>query len=415
MRGEDVLTYNAGMKIIAHVDADCFYVSCERIRDKSLLGRPVGVLGNQGACVIAKSYEMKACGVKTGMPIWEAQKLCPAAVYVKRDFEWYGSVSNAMQNILRSYSDKIEYYSIDESFLDLSGSRENMEKMALRMRDDIMQKLDLSVSVGISHTRTLAKMASEKNKPRGILVVNKEGLPDFLKNCDVDEVPGIGVKLSSRLAGYGIKNCMDFVRAGRRNVKSIMHKPGEEIWYELQGKSLFPVRTQKSLPKMLSRGGGIAGNSSNEDYIYAFLLRNLERLCEAAWRYRIEFKNFYVILQDCQSDSDSKYFELPDYTGDFEQLLCYVKIAMSKLYSPRKKYRAVFLIGTDIRSADIKQLNLFSISDPRKFAFKELKNIINAKFGNFTVRSAATASAPEIYRDVNSNYEITDIHGKFCF
>lgn len=403
------------MKIIAHIDADCFYVSCERIRDKSLLGRPVGVLGNQGVCVIAKSYEMKACGVKTGMPIWEAKKLCPAAIYVKRDFEWYGSVSNAMQNILKNYSDVIEYYSIDESFLDLSGSRADMSKVALEMQTEIQEKLDLSVSVGIAMSRTLAKMASEKNKPRGVLVVNKETLPGFLQNCDVGEVPGIGMKLSSRLAKYGIENCMDFVKAGRRAIKGILHKPGEELWYELQGHSLFPVRTRKSLPKMLSRGGGIAGDSSNEDYIYAFLVRNLERLCEAAWRYRIEFKNFYVVLQELDSNSDNKRFELPDYTGDFESLLYYIKAAMNELYSPRKKYRAVFLIGTDIRSADVKQLNLFLAANPKKTAFMELKNIINEKFGNFTLRSAATASAPEIYRDLNSNYEITDIHGKFCF
>src|SRR2546423_1659634 len=74
---------------VGHLDADCFYVSAERARDAFLCGKPVGVLGNQGACVIAKSYEMKAAGVKTGMPIWEAVKLCPQGVYVKRDFRWY--------------------------------------------------------------------------------------------------------------------------------------------------------------------------------------------------------------------------------------------------------------------------------------------------------------------------------------
>ena len=89
---------------IGHVDADCFYVSAERVRDAFLLGKPVGVLGNQGACVIAKSYEMKDAGVKTGMPIWDALKLCPSGVYIKRDFRWYEVLSRRILEVVREFS-----------------------------------------------------------------------------------------------------------------------------------------------------------------------------------------------------------------------------------------------------------------------------------------------------------------------
>src|SRR2546429_7483228 len=101
---------------VAHLDADCFYVSAERVRHPDLVGKPVGVLGNNGACVIAKSYEMKAKGVKTGTPIWDAKKLCPDGVYVKRDFYWYEVLSRRMLEIVRSFSPHVEYYSIDEFF-----------------------------------------------------------------------------------------------------------------------------------------------------------------------------------------------------------------------------------------------------------------------------------------------------------
>ena len=89
---------------IGHLDADCFYVSAERVRDHFLREKPVGVLGNQGACVIAKSYEMKAKGVKTGMPIWDALKICPLGVYVKRDFRWYEVLSRCMLAVVRAFS-----------------------------------------------------------------------------------------------------------------------------------------------------------------------------------------------------------------------------------------------------------------------------------------------------------------------
>ncbi len=83
---------------VAHLDADCFYVSAERVRHPKLVGKPVGVLGNNGACVIAKSYEMKRAGVKTGVPIWDAVKLCPDGVYVKRDFYWYEVLTHLQQH-----------------------------------------------------------------------------------------------------------------------------------------------------------------------------------------------------------------------------------------------------------------------------------------------------------------------------
>src|ERR1700738_2771149 len=101
-------------EVIGHIDADSYYVSAERVRNRFLLGKPVGVLGNQGACVIAKSYEMKAYGVKTGIPIWEALTLCPNGIYVKRDFRWYEVLSRMMIECLRDFSPKVEYYSIDE-------------------------------------------------------------------------------------------------------------------------------------------------------------------------------------------------------------------------------------------------------------------------------------------------------------
>src|ERR1700677_2646631 len=101
---------------IGHIDADAFFVSAERVRDAFLLGKPVGVLGNQGACVIAKSYEMKSAGVATGMPIWDALVKCPEGIYLKRDFRWYEILSRLMLGIVREWSTRVEYYSIDEFF-----------------------------------------------------------------------------------------------------------------------------------------------------------------------------------------------------------------------------------------------------------------------------------------------------------
>src|SRR5215212_11112877 len=122
--------------MIGHLDADCFYVSAERVRDAALIGKPVGVLGNQGACVIAKSYEMKAAGVKTGEPIWDALKKCPEGIYIKRDFRWYEVLSRAMLDIVGQCSPLVEYYSIDEFFFQAAEPRE-AQQAAVQIRDRI--------------------------------------------------------------------------------------------------------------------------------------------------------------------------------------------------------------------------------------------------------------------------------------
>src|SRR5262249_36263191 len=120
----------AVMVLVGHADADCFYVSCERVRTPALRHQAAGVLGNQGACVIARSYEMRPFGVRVGMPIWDAVKLCPHGIYIKRDFRWYEILSRLVLDTLRQVSPAVEYYSIDEMFFD-AGALEQAFRLPL--------------------------------------------------------------------------------------------------------------------------------------------------------------------------------------------------------------------------------------------------------------------------------------------
>ena len=136
--------------MIGHVDADCFYVSAERVRFPHLRGMPVGVLGNHGACIIAKSYEAKAAGVTTGMPIWEALKVCPQAVYIKRDFTWYEVLSRKMLAIVTEVSPRVEFYSIDEQFF---VAQESTLAAAEQLQQTFMKRVGVPASVGIAPRR----------------------------------------------------------------------------------------------------------------------------------------------------------------------------------------------------------------------------------------------------------------------
>jgi nucleotidyltransferase/DNA polymerase involved in DNA repair len=156
-----MVPYMRRQQPIGHVDADCFCVSAERVRYAHLAGMPVGVLGNQGACVIAKSYEMKKAGVGTGMPIWEAQKLCPDGLYVKRDFRWYEVLSRLMLETVRDLSPRVEYDSIDEFFFEAARvPAKDYQAFAVAFRDRVMERVRVPVTVGIARTRTLVKLIS---------------------------------------------------------------------------------------------------------------------------------------------------------------------------------------------------------------------------------------------------------------
>ncbi|HTQ40411.1 MAG TPA: hypothetical protein VMJ32_15405 [Pirellulales bacterium] len=258
------------------MDADCFYVSAERVRYPFLIGQPVGVLSNQGACVIARSYELKAYEVTVALPIWEAQPKCPHAIYVKRDFEWYECLSRRLLGILQTVSPTVEYYSIDEMFFEADG----IDPRPLQRR--ILNEVGIPVTIGISKTRSLAKLASDNAKPFGCwTATSDEQIAELLVDRPVDEITGIAKRSSRKLAPYGITTCADFARADRRLIRKLLTKTGESLWWELNGHPVTPISTTRLPHKILSRGGSVGKATDDPARCEAWLVRNVERLIEA--------------------------------------------------------------------------------------------------------------------------------------
>lgn len=275
-----------GHPIIGHLDADCFYVSCERLRFPGLRGKPVGVLGNQGACVIAKSYEMKKFGVKTGGAIWDMQKLCPDAIYVKRDFYWYEVISKKILDLVREVSTEVEYYSIDEFFFDARllpvAFGVPMAQAALALQQRILKLVGIPITIGISDTKTLAKLASESAKPFGSRVVlGIEDRQQLLRGRPVDEITGIARKSSEKLEERGVYTCEHFAKADSKMIKKLLTKKGGELWLEINGIIVHPLQTTRPYHKAMARGGSIGQASGDKLRVEAWLVRNLERLIEA--------------------------------------------------------------------------------------------------------------------------------------
>jgi nucleotidyltransferase/DNA polymerase involved in DNA repair len=405
-------------RAVGHLDADCFYVSAERVRDPFLVGKPVGVLGNQGACVIAKSYEMRAAGVTTGEPIWEALPKCPDGIYVKRDFRWYEVVSRKMLEVVREFSTRVEFYSIDEFFFRSEpAAGQSHQELAAAMRDRIWQKIGVPVTVGIARTRTLAKFISDAAKPFGAYAVfDPDTEKTILAGRPVTDITGIAGRRARRLEPWGVRTCLDLAKADRRLVRQVLTATGETLWWELNGDSVTPIHPKRPRHKVLSRGGSLGGESTADPAVlHAWLVRNLERLIEELHFHELVTARLSVFLsyKSGQAALGKTNLEVP--SDRFDLLLDAGKKCLEQAYIPRETAVRMHLFAENLLDRQNAPLGLFTKCSERLETLARVKEKINNRHGRFALRSAATLPLKSIYVDSSNGYDICDIRGKICF
>ncbi len=197
--------------IILHIDMNAFFASVEQRGNPALRNKPIAVIGSAERTVVTTaSYEARAYGVKTGMNKYEAKRLCPHVIFVVGDNRKYVDASVRILDILKDFSPKVEAYSIDEAFVDITGSLRlfgEPEEIARAMKKRIMALLGLTCSVGIAPNKLLAKLASDMQKPDGLVVIMPEDVAGLLKDLPVNELWGIGPRLTEGLAALGVKTC----------------------------------------------------------------------------------------------------------------------------------------------------------------------------------------------------------------
>jgi nucleotidyltransferase/DNA polymerase involved in DNA repair len=404
-------------RAIGHLDADTFYVSAERVRFAHLRRRPVGVLGNQGACVIAKSREMKAAGVATGEPIWQARRKCPEGLYVKRDFVWYEALSRRMLDCVRDLFSKVEYASIDEFVFEaapLGGL--SYQGTAEAIRDRIWRSVGLPVTVGIGRTRTLAKLIADAAKPFGALALLEPGdEASLLAQQPVTEVSGIAGRRAARLAPWGILSCLDFARADPRLIRRLLTVAGEALWYELNGDPVLPIHAERPRHKVLSRGGSLGAATADPMVLYGWLVRNAERLVEELRYHQLctGLVSAWVGYRDGRAGVGRE--GLPSPTDRFDLLLDALRPCLRRAWIPRVPATRMHLFAEQLSARGAVQLGLFDPPAEPAGAVARAKEAINGKHGRFVLRSAATLALAEIYADPATYKDIGDIRGKTYF
>ena len=384
---------------ILHLDADAFFASCEQAIHPEFRGRPV-ITGKERGIVAAASYEAKARGVQRGVRLSEVKKLCPDAVILPSDYETYSLFSVRMFEILRRFSPDVEEYSIDEAFVDLTGLRRSFhgsyEEIAQKMQDTIQQELGLSVSVGVSLSKVLAKIGSKHRKPHGITMIPGREIHLFLEKLPVEKVWGIGPNTAAYLNKCGVFTALQFARKDEGFVKKHLSKPYQEVWHELNGRSLYPVTTEtKSSYQSISKAKTFTPASTDETFVFAQLSKNLENACIKARRYKLAAARVVIFLRKQDFTGGGVELKLSRPTAYPVELFELLRVGFRHIFRPDTLYRQTGVVLAGLIEERSMQFSLFDDTTKVEKIGRIYESIdrLSQKFGKHTIQHAASLPA----------------------
>ena len=382
-------------KYIALVDCDSFFVSCERKLNPELKGIPVSVVSGERGCVIARSKEAKQIGVPMGIPLFQAVEKHPACLYIPANHFAYTKISKSIMEILKDFSPNVQVYSIDEAFVDFTGLtklyKKNYYDLGLDLQQRILNEVDIPVTIGISRTKTLAKLASDKakNTINRVSLAGKLTSLNLIKKTEIDEVWGIGRRLGVKLRGYGIKTAYDYVRRDDSWIQKRFGKNGLTTKAELLGIMVSPITNEKELPKSISDTKSFLEFSSDLNFLKNELLIHIHSCSVRLRKINCKCKTIGVILKtkDFKTFYEKKNL---DSGLDFEFDISKTAFELlEKLYSSNILYRSIGIVLENFYPSEEEQLQLFE--DKSKLIKNEklgqsLDNL-EKKFGRNIVRT----------------------------
>ncbi len=384
-----------GKKYIALVDCDSFFVSCERKLNPELKGLPVSVVSGERGCVIARSREAKALGVPMGIPLFQAVEKYPECIYIPANHYAYTIISKMVMNILKEYSPNVQVYSIDEAFVDFTGLtrlyKKNLFKLALEIQEKIAKEVDIPVTIGVSTSKTLAKLASDKakNTKSRIALAGKLTRLELLKRTEIDEVWGIGRRLGVKLRGYGIKTAYDFIQRDDAWIQKRFGKNGLTTKAELLGIMVSPITNEIELPKSISDTKSFLEFSSDLNFLKNELSIHIHSCCKRLRKIDCKTSTIGVILK---TKDFRTYYEKVNLDCPLNFEFDISKIAfelLEKMFDTSILYRSIGIVFENFTQNSEEQLSLFESIPNREKNEKLGKSldILEQKFGRNIVRT----------------------------
>lgn len=375
-------------RTIMHMDMNAFFASVEQRCNPELRGRPIAVIGSAKRTVVTTaSYEARRFGVKTGMNRYEAKRACPSLIFVIGDNRKYIDTSVRILEILKGFSPIVEAYSIDEAFLDITGTASLFgapEALAAEVKKRIREATGLTCSIGIAPNKLLAKLASDMKKPDGLVIIREDGRGALLEDLPVGELWGIGPKLTIHLAALGIRTCGQLGRAPASILRERFGIIGERLKLMGQGLDNSPVVPvgEEEEAKSVGHSTTLPYDVSDKETIKRYLLKLSEMVGARARGHRLKGRKVSVTLRYPDFFTFSRQKSLPAPTNDTRTV--YVS-AQSIIDSVRLK-SSVRLIGVSISDMvkDCRQMPLFE-GERKREALLGTIDSINRHFGDFTL------------------------------
>ncbi|MFH1379381.1 MAG: Y-family DNA polymerase [bacterium] len=394
--------------IFALVDCNNFYVSCERVFNPKLTGKPVIVLSNNDGCVVSRSNEAKALGIKMGTPAFKCEDLIikhGIKVY-SSNYALYGDMSSRVMNTLKSFSPAIEIYSIDEAFLSFDGFlHKNLTMYGQQIRRTVAQWTGMPVSIGIGPTKTLAKIAGKLAKRipeyNGVFdITNHPDIDVLLDSIDVSDIWGVGYQYTNMLKRYGIRTALQLISLPDRWIQKHMTIMGLRMVKELKGISCIALEDMASPKKAILSSRSFGMPITARFHLAEAIALHASRAAE-----KLRFQGSAAsllqvfITTDPFKKEEAQYFNcvsvhLPVPTAYTAELIKHAHYGLKKIFRSGFKYRKGGVILTGIVPHDQIQLNLFVASGPKQYnqrkSLMQAIDAINMQWGNDSVKYAAT-------------------------
>ena len=390
------------MTVFALADCNNFYVSCERVFNPKLMGKPVIVLSNNDGCAVARSNEAKALGIKMGTPCFKLKYLIDSKkIHVfSSNYALYGDMSNRVMQILSSFTPAIEIYSIDEAFLDLTNfAFTDLTSHAHKIRNKVKKDTGIPVSIGIATSKTLAKVANRiaktSLKADGVLDLTlKEYQDKALEITLIEDVWGIGRKYAAYLKLRNIKTALDFKYADTRMIKQKMGINGVRLQKELHGESCYPLDEMPGIRKSISVSHSfktpVISFDDLSQAISLYISRGAEKLRKQ--NSFAETMTVYVMTSRFKSESfyyNSKTQMLSTAINTTPELIKQGKVILEQIFQKDKQYKKAGVVFSKLANGHVQQ-DLFDTTDKTRTR-KLMRAIdkINTKMGRHCTKYAA--------------------------
>ena len=384
-------------RVIAHVDMDAFFASIEQLDDPKLRGRPVIVgadpkNGKGRGVVAAASYEARKFGIHSAQPISQAFRLCPNGVFVRPRFVRYVELSDRIMSVLESFTPLVEPASLDEAYLDLTGTERligDVEFAGKKIKRDIVDSIRLTASVGIGPNKLIAKMASDFRKPDGLVIIREGEVREFLDPLSVKKLWGVGAKTAARLESLGIRSVRDVSRYAEKDLVRALGSFGRWLLESSMGIDDTPVTPDREA-KSISNETTFEVDTGDSGLIRSVLLELAEKVGHRLRRHGLTGKTMELTIRFEDFATKTRRRTLAKPTDLTDSIYSSVLSLIRPFESDRRKIRLLGVGVSNLIPADRIQMELFDTGEHlKRKKVHEAVDRLKEKFGDEIVTRAS--------------------------